>query len=196
LLSLTGHGEIDLEDLDVLPFELEKLLAGVDDLNLLVLNAGKLGPMAYLEDQTQTDLESLMKVNVWSNKVLVDWCLKNMPSLEQVVMVSSGASLNGNAGWGGYSISKAALNMLVKLYASEVNEVHFCSLAPGLIDTPMQDYLCGLEDQGDFPSLQRLRLARGTQEMPSPEQAGQVIWKALPSLKKFPSGSYQDIRKL
>ncbi len=38
---------------------------------------------------------------------------------------------------------------------------HFCALAPGLIDTAMQDYLCGLDASERFPSLARIQAARG-----------------------------------
>jgi benzil reductase ((S)-benzoin forming) len=195
-LELQGHAKADLEDLEAIPSELEELLEGVQELDLVVLNAGQLGPMDYLQDQRQEVLDKLMKVNLWSNKVMVDWLLGKVPRVHQVVMISSGASINGNAGWGGYSISKAALNMMVKLYASEVPKVHFSSLAPGLIDSPMQDVLCEVEDLNKYPSLKRLREARGTDDMPSPNAAGLKIWKALPSLKNHPSGSYLDIRKI
>ena len=76
-----------------------------------------------------------MKINVWSNKVICDWLLKSIPEIYQIVFMSSGAAVNGNRGWGSYSLSKATLNMLAKLYAAEAKQTHFSALAPGLVDT-------------------------------------------------------------
>ncbi|MCP3870534.1 MAG: SDR family NAD(P)-dependent oxidoreductase [Gammaproteobacteria bacterium] len=49
--------------------------------------------------------------------------------MEQIVMISSGAAVLGNQGWGGYAISKAALSMLARLYAHEFTQTHI-SLVP------------------------------------------------------------------
>lgn len=195
-LSIDRHECIDLSSLDKIEASMGKLLKDIPALDRVVLNAGQLGPIAKLRDQNLETMESLMTINLWSNKILVDWLLTNLDRVDQVVMISSGASINGNAGWGGYSLSKAALNMLVKLYASEEPGVHFSSLAPGLIDSQMQDYLCGIENLESFPSLGRLREAKGTSSMPSSEDAGKLLYEALPKLRMCPSGSYQDIRKL
>ena len=42
-------------------------------------------------------------------------------------------------GWNGYALSKAALNMMMKLYAAERPGTDFSALAPGLVDTAMQE---------------------------------------------------------
>ncbi|MBT5707324.1 MAG: SDR family NAD(P)-dependent oxidoreductase, partial [Verrucomicrobia bacterium] len=120
---------------------------------------------------------------------------KDLP-IAQVVAVSSGASVNGNRGWGGYSISKAALNMLVKLYASERQDIHFCALAPGLVDTDMQEHIRTLPDDTPFPSVARLKEASGTDAMPDPQTAGRSFLETVDRLPGLiESGSFADIRK-
>ena len=141
------------------------------------------------------DFKSIMHTNVWANKLLLDEILKTT-EVSQVVTISSGAAVNGNKGWGAYSMSKAALNMLTKLYAAEYPETHFCALAPGLIDTAMQDYLCGLEKEEDFPSINKLKNARGTENMPGPDEAGQKIAAVIPELLDLKSGSFTDVRSM
>src|SRR5690625_6916597 len=79
-----------------------------------------------------------------------------------------------NYGWGGYSLSKEALNNLITLYAEEMPNTHFLSLAPGLVDTDMQEYLCGEVDSAEFPSVQKLRDARGTDNMRSEEHTSEL----------------------
>jgi hypothetical protein len=73
-----------------------------------------------------------------------------------------------------------------------------CALAPGLVDTAMQDYLCdpAKTDAAHFPSLGNLRNARGTDAMPSADQAARNITGIINKLMAFPSGSFLDIRTM
>ena len=177
---------------------LEALLTGVKCLDLAILNAGILGTIRDMSQTPLKDLRSIMDINVWANKLILDWMHGTGLRVEQIVLISSGAAVNGSRGWGGYALSKAALNMLTRLYAHELPDTHLCALAPGLIDTAMQDYLCDASqvNGSHFPSVQKLRDARGTPSMPSPEQAARRIAAAIPELKAYASGEFVDIRTL
>ena len=139
-----------------------------------------------------------MDINVWANKGILDRLHDPGPSPDQIILMSSGAAVNGHRGWGAYSLSKAALNMLAKLYAHEFPESHLTALAPGLVDTGMQDYLCDPQqvDAGRFPSIEKLRLARATGAMPDPAQAGRRIADLVLKLRSGPSGAFVDVRDL
>lgn len=137
-----------------------------------------------------------MEVNVWANKWLLDRLFSESRRIEQVVAISSGASQSGSRGWNGYSISKAALNMLIKLYAGERPQTHFTALAPGLVDTAMQDYLTSLPGDLRYPPLNILKAAKGTDQMPDSESCARRLIEAFPRLLKLQSGVYADIRKL
>jgi benzil reductase ((S)-benzoin forming) len=189
------HVCCDLAELNSISKYLDVLFNNIDHLDLVILNAGQLGPIETLKNQSIDSMQKLMDVNLWSNKVLCDFLLERFPQLSQVVLISSGASINGYAGWGGYSLSKAALNMLAKIYASENPTTHFCSLAPGLIDTPMQDYLCEQVDPEDFPSVQRLSFARQNGDIPNPQKAAHLMASVIKKIKGEVSGSYCDVRK-
>ena len=187
----------DLSEIDAIPSALDALLAGVEKLDLVILNAGVLGKIKDMSETSIAEIREVMDINVWANKQIMDWLLQADIAPAQVVMISSGAAVNGNRGWGAYSLSKAALNMLAKLYSRELPQTHTCALAPGLVDTAMQDYLCGeITDPRFSPSADKLRAARGTSAMPTPEQAGALIAEAIPSLTSFPSGDFIDIRNL
>ncbi|MGI9318949.1 MAG: SDR family NAD(P)-dependent oxidoreductase [bacterium] len=189
---------VDLSTLDSIAPRLDDLLSGVDTLTAMYLNAGILGQMRLMHDTPVKDLQDIMISNVWSNKIILDWLIGSGIRVDQIVLISSGASVSGGKGWAGYSISKAALNMLGQLYAHELPESHLISLAPGLIDTAMQAYISNPEniDTAQFPGFDRLRQARGTDAMPGPEQAARSIVEALPRLTQFPSGGFVDIREL
>ncbi|MEM9445180.1 MAG: SDR family NAD(P)-dependent oxidoreductase [Verrucomicrobiota bacterium] len=188
---------LDITDSKAVQKNLELLLKDVESLDLVVLNAGILGEIKDLKDTSLHDLREMMEVNLWANKTLLDALFHIVSEIKQVVAISSGAAVNGNRGWGGYALSKAALNMLIQLYAREQEQTHFIALAPGLVDTAMQDYLCGGKvDLSQFSSLQKLMNARGTDAMPNPQEAAAKLMKVMPSLILKPSGEFVDIRKL
>jgi len=198
---LAGRGhlravELDLTDFDAVPAALGDLLAGVDRLEWVLLNAGALGELQDMAEVGIADLRRLMEINTWANKVVLDALFAAGLVVDQVVAISSGAAVNASRGWAGYTISKAALNALIKLYAAERPETHFCALAPGLIDTAMQDYLCGLNPSKRYPSLARIQAARGTSTMPQPRQAAERVIACFARLRTLPSGTFTDIRKL
>jgi len=177
--------QTDLRNLEQIPAKLEKWRW--EKWDLAVLNSGILGEIKELTQWGMWELKEVMEVNLWANKVLIDWLLGRV---KEVVAISSGASKNGNSGWGGYSISKAALNMLVKIYANENPSTRFYALAPGVIDTPMvRKVVAG--DREKFPSLQRVDAGK------VPLQEGvKKVWKAIQLLSDYPSGSYLDVREL
>jgi benzil reductase ((S)-benzoin forming) len=190
------HGELDLAKAEAIPAVLGELLQGVHQIELAVLNAGILGRIADLGETSLEEIKHVMDVNVWANKVILDSLSQQGVQVKQVVAISSGAAVTGMRGWNVYSISKAALNMLIALYAAECPETHFCALAPGIVDTPMQDQLSAVPRDPRFSSLDHLRAAKGTSEMPPPEQAAPGLLKAFDQALKSPSGAFLDVRSL
>ncbi|MFT5133653.1 MAG: benzil reductase ((S)-benzoin forming) [Gammaproteobacteria bacterium] len=188
----------DLNNLDEIPAAMATLFAHVQELDLVYLNAGVLGELTRIIDITQKQLTQIMNVNVWSNKVIVDWLLNSNIRVKQIVAISSGAALSANKGWGCYSLSKIALNKLMELYAEEYTDTHFCSLAPGLVDTAIQDYLCDKSGvlRDEFPGVKKFREARGSAAMPSAKQVAKSVMRIAPRLMKLRSGSYADIRTM
>ncbi|MBB6459088.1 SDR family NAD(P)-dependent oxidoreductase [Flammeovirga kamogawensis] len=189
------YNEVDLTKLAEIESKVTAALEGVTKIQLVILNAGVLGKIESMEDASIEEMNEVLNVNLWANKLILDAIFKQGIKVNQVIAISSGASINGNKGWSGYSISKAALNMMVKLYAVEQTKTHFTALAPGLIDTTMQDYLCNV-NSAEFPSVGRLKDARGTDAMPKPLEAAKHIADIFPALLLMPSGNYQDVRKL
>ncbi len=173
-----------------------ELVVGAGTWEVLFLNAGRLGEIRDMADTPLPDLRETMETNVWANKWILDLFFANAETVRQVIAVSSGASRSGSRGWNGYSISKAALNMLITLYAGEVPETHFTALAPGLVESGMQDYLTALPADDRFKPLEILKAAKGTDQMPDGRTCAGRIIAALPRLAELESGSYADLRKL
>jgi len=189
--------QLDIADFDALKKSLGSLLDGVDSLDLLVLNAGILGRIQDISLCTMDQLKKEMDVNMWANKVILDYMIENKISVKQVIAISSGASVNGSLGWNGYSLSKAALNMLIKLYAAEMKDTHLIALAPGLVKTDMIDgIIFGDHDVKRYESVQSLRDSEKMGLIFSAEQTAAKISSLLPRLLQEESGSFIDIRTM
>jgi benzil reductase ((S)-benzoin forming) len=200
LAGTSGYREVqhDLSDLAGIPGPLGALLEGVRRLDRVILNAAiGVKPRDIGETSLQT-IQQLMDVNTWSNKVILDTLFGLGLEVTQVIGISSGAAVRGNRGWNGYSLSKATFVMLLDLYSAERAGTHFCSLAPGIVHTAMQEALDEVPpgDVEKFPSVQRLLAARGTEAMPSPEVAAQKLLAAFDTALARRSGSFLDVREL
>jgi len=86
-------------------------------IDLVILNAGMPREIKDLKDTSLEEIHLVMEVNVWANKIIIDTLLSTHKEIGQLVAVSSGASVSGARGWNAYSLSKATLNMLIRLYA-------------------------------------------------------------------------------
>jgi NAD(P)-dependent dehydrogenase (short-subunit alcohol dehydrogenase family) len=187
---------VDLGNLESIAPAVTELLRDVARLDLVVLNAGVLGSIADLREADLNAMRHVMDVNLWSNKPVLDAAFARGRSVDQVVAVSSGAAVSGARGWNAYAISKAALNMMMKLYAAERPETHFSALAPGLSDTAMQAAMRALPDDPRFPTVDRLKRAAGTADMPSPDELAPRLAEAVHAVAKRKSGEFYDIRTL
>lgn len=183
--------ECDLQALETVYISVEKLLKDVKTLKYVVLNAGILGDIKEIHNTKMDEIQKVVDINVWANKIILDTLMDLNIKIDQIIGISSGAAVNGNKGWGAYSISKASLNMLLKLYSREI-DAHIISLAPGLIKTPMLNYILENVDDNKFPSVKRLKEAPKM----TPEEASEKLIAVFPKLKQFESGSFIDIRKI
>lgn len=158
---------------------------------IAILNAGILGEIETLSNTDLNKIKEVMEINVWANKELID-ALAAFASVKQIVGISSGAAVNGSKGWGAYALSKAALNMLLKVYAKELPQIHFTALAPGVVDTPMVQHIINDVDKTSYPSAQRLKEG----PIQSPGDAAIRLIRAFPKLLGYESGSFVDIRTM
>jgi NAD(P)-dependent dehydrogenase (short-subunit alcohol dehydrogenase family) len=132
----------DLRDFD----GLDRLGASINErfgkLDILVGNAGILGPLTPVGHIKPDIWQEVMDVNVTANYRLIrslDPLLRRSDA-GRAVFVTSGASHKASAYWGPYAVSKAALDMLVKTYAAEVTKTSVKAnlLSPGPIRTMMR----------------------------------------------------------
>jgi NAD(P)-dependent dehydrogenase (short-subunit alcohol dehydrogenase family) len=111
-------------------------------LDILVGNAGTLGPLSPLAHITSDGWTEVMDINLNANWRLIRTLdpLLRKSDAGRAIFVSSGAASAKNAYWGPYAVSKAGLEALVKTYAQETasTNVRANIINPGPIRTGMR----------------------------------------------------------
>lgn len=111
-------------------------------LDILVGNAGILGPLSPLGHISTENFTETIDINLVANWRLIRTLdpLLQLAEAGRAVFVTSGAALAKNAYWGPYAVSKAGLEALVKTYAHEVasTRVRANLINPGPIRTHMR----------------------------------------------------------
>jgi NAD(P)-dependent dehydrogenase (short-subunit alcohol dehydrogenase family) len=95
-------------------------------LDVMIGNAGVLGPLSPLDHVQPKDWDNLVAVNITANWQLIRTMaplLKASPA-GRAVFITSALSWLGRAYTGPYAASKAALNALVQAYAAETATTH------------------------------------------------------------------------
>lgn len=119
-------------------------LARFGEVDVLVNNASALGPtpMPYLIDYPIDDFEKVFRTNVDGPFMLTRALVGQMIARKSgsIINVSSDAGVVGYASWGGYGVSKAALDQLTRTWATELNGsgVRVNSVDPGDMNTRMK----------------------------------------------------------
>jgi len=111
-------------------------------LDILVANAGILGTLSPLGHVTERDWQQVLEINLTANWRLIrtlDPMLRKSDA-GRAIFVTSGSAHICRPYWGPYSISKAALEAMVKTYAGELAQtpVRANMLSPGVVATAMR----------------------------------------------------------
>ncbi|HSK79801.1 MAG TPA: SDR family NAD(P)-dependent oxidoreductase [Thermoanaerobaculia bacterium] len=129
---------------------------GLGRLDVLLNNASTLGatPLPPLAEYPADELEEAFRVNVSAPLALVREVL---PLLEAsgglIVNVSSDAALGGYPGWGGYGLTKAALDLASLTLGNELRDrgIGVVAVDPGDLRTSMHQAAFPGEDISDRP---------------------------------------------
>jgi benzil reductase ((S)-benzoin forming) len=191
------HLSHDLLKLNELPGKLDNFLAGVKTLDLVILNAGLLLNTSELRNTQADEITTMMKVNVWANKVIIDTLLDKVSSIYQVVAISCGSEISETPGFDAYSLSKLALNQMIKYYSREIPEIHFSALAPGLIDSNLQEHISPIANSRNGYSIARkLKKMRKNGQLTDPYLAANYLVEAMGTVLQEESGSYRDVKDI
>jgi len=183
--EIKKHGaSATLVPLDLREFDaLDRLGASLYDrfgkLDVLVGNAGQLGllsPLGHLDPKTW---DEVFAVNVTANWRLIRSLdpLLRAADAGRAVFVTSGITYRARAYWGLYAASKAALEMLVRVYAEETanTRVKANLFNPGPIRTRMRAKAMPGEDPMTLDTPEQAAAAILPLCLPSCERTGLIF---------------------
>ena len=148
----------------------------------LINNAGMVDPIGLIGAINAEDITKAVALNLTAPIILSNTfigALKNFKGVKRIVNISSGAGRNAYEGWGAYCTTKAGLDHFSRVVALEQGSaehpVDIVSIAPGIIDTGMQETIRGSKEEA-FPLLDRFIDYKEKGLLSSAEQtAGQLI---------------------
>ena len=124
-----------------------------DRIDLLVNNAGALGPSPQprLAAYPLAELVRVYEVNVFAPLALVQEALPRLVPDAAILDITSDAAVEPYAGWGGYGSSKAALEQLTAILATEQPRLRVYSVDPGDLRTQTYQEAFPGEDISHLP---------------------------------------------
>jgi NAD(P)-dependent dehydrogenase (short-subunit alcohol dehydrogenase family) len=148
-------------------------------LDILVGNAGTLGVLTPLTHMDPPVWEKVIGLNLTDNWRL----LRSMDPLlrrsdaGRAIFVTSGAARAATPFWGAYSVSKAALEMLVRTYAAEVAAFGIKAnlVDPGVVRTAMRAQAFPGEDPLRLPAPEAITETFVSLAEPTCRQNGQSV---------------------
>jgi NAD(P)-dependent dehydrogenase (short-subunit alcohol dehydrogenase family) len=135
--------------------ELVDIARRLGGLDLLVHNAGELGPspLPALERYPLDALRAVLETTVLAPLALTQLALPLLraSATGTVVALSSDAAVEAYPGWGGYGAAKAALDQLTAVLAVEEPSLQVYAFDPGDMRTAMHQRAFPGEDISDRP---------------------------------------------
>ncbi len=158
----------------------------------LINNAGALGEVKHVGDFSNQNFEEIINLNltavmIITNKFLAAFSKKNVPLV--ILNISSGAGKNAIDGWSAYCASKAGLDMFSKVLAEELaisgkKHIRVFAVAPGVVDTAMQDQI-RTNSVEDFSRIQQFKDYKSTGQLADPRLTAQKLISILDLPEKF-----------
>ena len=167
VLGICRNQVINHKNYKHLSFDLNEI-AEIDSIDLpdwkelrqisLVHNAGWVGPIQKMGNQELGAIASAYLINLIAPAALSNLFIAKYQSHQAqkvILSISSGAAKTAIAGWNTYCSAKAGLDMLSKCISMEHPDIICLSIAPGKVDTPMQNDI-RFADEREFPLSKRV----------------------------------------
>ncbi len=109
-------------------------------IDVLVNNAGLLGPRVALEEYPEDEWRRVMDANLTGPFLVSKAAIPHMSEGGSIINIVSGVSVEGRAEWGAYSASKFGMEGLTQILAAELEErgVRANAVDPGGMRTDMR----------------------------------------------------------
>src|ERR1700760_2479243 len=175
---------VDLRDF----IKIDELAARILDrwgrLDILVGNAAEFGvfsPLGHIDPATWTEVIDLNLTANWRLIRAMDPLLR-AAAAGRAIFVTSAVAHGVHPYWGPYAISKAGLEMLVKIYAGEITKTHVRAnlIDPGIVRPRLRAHVFPGEDPARLPPPERVSDAFLVLALPECTRNGEIISAPLP----------------
>ena len=167
----------------------------------LINNAGLVTPVGLIGSVTTKEMTEAIAVNLTAPMIMSNLFiskLKNFVGLKRIINISSGAGRHAYEGWGTYCATKAGLDHLSRVIALEQGNakhpVHIVSIAPGIIDTGMQETIRSSNEEA-FPLLDRFKDYKKQGMLSSAEETAMKLISFMEKQDLGEVGPIADIRE-
>ena len=154
---------------------------------VLINNAGAVGPITRVGSQSYEEVADNYTINVTAPSFLCNQFVnahQNEKVQKIIINVSSGAGKHPIEAWSTYCASKAALDMFTQVLQAEYPDFKVFAVAPGIVDTPMQDNIRNADEQ-HFPHLDRFQSYKADGELVSTREVALKYLKIIQEPQNF-----------
>ena len=153
-------------------------------LDILVGNAAEFGvfsPLGHIDPATWSEVIDLNLTANWRLIRAMDPLLRAAPA-GRAIFVTSGVAHGVHPYWGPYAISKAGLEMLVKIYAGEITKTRVRAnlIDPGIVRTRLRARAFPGEDPARLPPPESVTDAFLALALPECTRNGEILDAPLP----------------
>ncbi len=196
------HIKIDLSDLE----QVKKINFDVSEQKekiVLINNAGIIGDIKQIGKINHQSIIDTYNINtisptILTNKFIAKFQYSNLD--KTVLNISSGAGRHSISSWATYCASKSALDMFSLVvydeqkHISKHKSIKIYSIAPGIVDTPMQDIIRSTKPE-DFDFVDKFKDYKTKSLLTSPDEVAKKLINFLNNTNKYKDVIY-DLREL
>ncbi len=195
--------KFDLNRLADYPALMKQLFGHINQTDIkaihLVNNAGILAPVQPIQKSSNESILKNINVNLVAPMLLTARFLSKTVAFKvdkRIINISSGAGKKPYYGWACYCTAKAGIDMFTRCLALEQQDqaypARILSLAPGVVDTDMQQYIRNVNEKY-FRQRQKFLDLKAQNKLLPPQKVAEIIVQLLLK-KEFESGQVVDIR--
>lgn len=191
------HERYEYIDFDLSNFEQVENYSFINILDakkvVLVNNAGMIGHVKHTGNIDNKHIHKTFTVNTISPAVLMNNFIKAYGYLDidkLIINISSGAGRHPIESWSSYCASKSALDMFSLVVDNEQklinksNPVKVFSVAPGIVDTQMQDEIREA-NEADFSNVGAFVNYKNDNQLDTPEKTAVLLMKIINNPQKY-----------
>ena len=168
---------------------------------VLINNAGVLDPIAPIGDCDDRLLTQNIQVNLIAPLILSHHFFhfgRAFPGQKWILNITSGASRTPYYGWSAYGAAKAGLDMATRALAVEFAHIDptfaVCAVAPGVVDTAMQEKIRACSHE-QFAQVDKFLALKASGTLQTPEHVALNLIRLLMA-GRFKNGQRYDLRQM